>query len=39
MLLYKISRTFFDRFEEEFIIIYNKRDKVLDIILDLLILY
>ena len=44
MLLYKISRTFLNRFkdkliEDKFIIIYNKRDRALDIVFDLLVLY
>ena len=39
MLLYKISRTLFDRFKKELIIAYNRRDSALNIIFDLLILY
>ena len=39
MLLYKISRISLNWFEGEFIVACNKRDRVLDIIFDLLVLY
>ena len=39
MLLYKISKTFFDRFERELIVTCNRRDSALDTIFDLLVLY
>ena len=39
MLLYKISRTLLNRFKDKLIIVYNKRDRVLNTIFDLLVLY
>ena len=39
MLLYKTSRIFLNRFEDKFIVAYNRRDRVLNTIFDLLILY
>ena len=39
MLLYRVSRTLFDRFKKEFIVAYSKRNSALNIIFDLLVLY